>query len=421
MTAAQREPVKYGSGRIDVVAIEATWRDYGGYIVAAGLLLVIQAASIAALATQRSRSRDSEARNEAILHAIPDMMFLMSRDGTYRDFHAADQTQLLLLPEQFIGRRLRDVLPRPIADMFETRLAQLTPRQVEIVEYALAMPDGERQFEARLTLTRRGDVLAIVRDVTAPKRADALLLETQTELNRVSRLTAIGEFSASLAHEVRQPLTAILMNARACLRMLPSPAGVDSEVRAGLLDIVEASQRAEELVRRNQELFQHHTVQAVPLNINSVVVEALSMTAASLREWQVDVHTSLPRNLPQVKGDRIELEQVMLNLLTNAIDALKPLDAAARQIDVTSRLGEEGFVEISVSDRGVGLGGVDLSRMFELSYTTKKAGSGVGLSVSRAIVLAHGGQIWAGPGADGGARFSFTVPIARRPAEPATL
>jgi signal transduction histidine kinase len=229
----------------------------------------------------------------------------------------------------------------------------------------------------------------------------------QAELDRVSRLTAMGEFAAALAHELLQPLTAILLNAKTALQRLPDAVPGAEEIRAALRGVVEAGERAAEVTRRNRELFRYRTVRTAPVDINGVIEETRTLAARRLSDSGVHVATALATNLPPVRGDRVELQQVILNLIANAIDATEARPAA--RVWIRSYEEADG-IRVEVGDNGVGLGRVDTGRMFSLSYTTKPNGTGVGLSVSRAIVDAHGGRIWAEPNDDGGASFYFTLP-----------
>jgi signal transduction histidine kinase len=229
----------------------------------------------------------------------------------------------------------------------------------------------------------------------------------QAELDRVSRLTAMGEFAAALAHELLQPLTAILLNAKTALQRLPDAVPGAEEIRAALRGVVEAGERAAEVTRRNRELFRYRTVRTAPVDINGVIEESRTLAARRLSDSGVHVATALATNLPPVRGDRVELQQVILNLIANAIDATEARPAA--RVWIRSYEEADG-IRVEVGDNGVGLGRVDTGRMFSLSYTTKPNGTGVGLSVSRAIVDAHGGRIWAEPNDDGGASFYFTLP-----------
>ena len=252
-------------------------------------------------------------------------------------------------------------------------------------------------------------------DITDRKQAEQSLAEAHAEISRVSRLTALGEFAAALSHELRQPLTAILMNAESSLHFLEKT-GLDHQgtqaMKETLQDLVESAHHAEAVIRSNRELFRNQRVQTSALEINDVVREVLALSAARLREHHVTVTAALAKDLPSARGDRIELLQVLLNLLANAIDAMDPVEEAKRRITITTSQSDAGAVVVAVRDCGVGLDAVDMQRMFTLSYTTKATGTGVGLSVSRSIIEAHGGRIWASPNADCGATFSFSLPVA---------
>jgi PAS domain S-box-containing protein len=390
----------------------AAWDQYRGYIIAAATLLVFQGVMIAALVVQRSRRRKVEARHAAILSAAPDMMFLLTREGVFLDYHAPNPRDLLVAPESFVGRNMSDVLPPPVAAAFAGAFARLgrEPAPV-IVEYTLSMPDGEHHYEGRVVPCRESEVLTVVRDVTQRKRSERTLIQAQADLSRLSRLTALGEFTAAISHEIRQPLTVILLNARTSLRWLAGGAPDLTEVRAALTDVVDAGQRANEIIRRNRELFKHHTVQKRPLDLTTVIGEVAALAKSRLEAASVTLVSSVRPDVPAVQGDRVELQQVLLNLIGNSIDAMDGAEADTRLIEISSSLAPDGKVRVSVRDTGVGLAGVDRVRMFELSYTTKPSGSGVGLSISRSIVEAHGGELWAEESTGRGATFSFTLPV----------
>jgi signal transduction histidine kinase len=329
------------------------------------------------------------------------------------DYHAPDVEHLIVQPEFFLGRHMSEVLPLGVAELFANAFSRLSREPGPIVvEYPLVMSGGTRYYEARIVRCRATEALTVVRDVTEQRRSEQTLHQAQADLSRLSRLTALGEFAASIAHEIRQPLTAILMNAKTCLRWLNGSSPDLSEVRAALTDVVEAGQRANEIIRRNRELFKHHTVQKTTLDLNGVVRDVEVLARSRLQAAHVSLVTSMTPDAPPVRGDRVELQQVLLNLIGNSIDALEPIDPSLRLIEVSSAVATDGNLKISVRDTGVGLEGVDRERMFSLSYTTKPSGSGVGLSISRSIVEAHGGQLWAEPDDNGcGATFCFTLPV----------
>ena len=285
------------------------------------------------------------------------------------------------------------------------------------LEYRLRRFDGEYRWVLDIGTPRYDSAAQFLGyigccfDITDRRQAEQALGEAHAEISRVSRLTALGEFAAALSHELRQPLTAILMNAGTTLDQLEKTPLDHQAMKEGLDDLVDAGHRAEAVIQRNRELFRHQTVQTSALDINAVVREVVVLSAARLREHHVTVATALTDDLPAVRGDRIELLQVLLNLLANAVDAMERDEKAERRITITTSRLDQGAVVVAVKDRGVGLDAVDMQRMFTLSYTTKAAGTGVGLSISRSIIQAHGGRIWASQNADRGATFSFSVPV----------
>lgn len=284
------------------------------------------------------------------------------------------------------------------------------------LEYRLRRFDGEYRWlldlgTPRYDSTRQfAGYIGCCFDITDRKQAEQALGEAHTEISRVSRLTALGEFAAALSHELRQPLTAIIMNARSSLYQLQKIPPDHEAVKEALDDLVDAGHRAEAVIQRNRELFRHHRVQTSALDINAVVREVVVLSATRLQEHHVTVVTELADDLPAVRGDRIELLQVLLNLLANAIDAMEQVERSERRITITTSPLDQGAVVVAVKDCGVGLGAVDMQRMFTLSYTTKATGTGVGLSISRSIIQAHGGSIRASQNADRGATFSFSLP-----------
>jgi len=389
------------------------------YTLAVIALLIVQAVMIATLWLQRTRRRESEARTLAILRAAPDLMFLQTRDGVFLDYYAPERDRLLVAPEQFIGRNMRDVLPPPLVE----RLVPLFERvgesdQPVIAEYSLAFDGDERWFEARMVPC--GDkVLSVVRDISdrtrtaaAQKLTDESLRHAHADLERMSRLVAFGEFATSIAHEVSQPLTAIILNARTCLKWLSDPEPDLAEVRATLSEVIDAGKRADAIITRNRELFRHRIVEKHRLSVNDLMREVEALASSRLRMHRVRLETTIAGDLPEVFADRIELSQLLLNLIANAIDAMQGLEVTSRVVTITAQATREQEVEVSVRDAGAGLAGVDLERMFTTGYSTKPKGTGVGLSICRAIVEAHGGRIRATPNQGSGATFSFTIPVA---------
>ena len=236
--------------------------------------------------------------------------------------------------------------------------------------------------------------------------------EQRTQLTHLSRVAMLGELSGGIAHELNQPLTAILSNAQAAQRFIANQTG-NPEVLAEILhDIVAADQRAGEVIRRLHALFKRGETQLRPLDINALVGEALDIVRGDLATRSIDVRRQFDAPLPAVSGDRVELQQVLLNLVVNASEAMSASRAPGPRILTVRTEAEAGAVKVSVIDSGPGFTAGQYARMFEPFYTTKAQGLGLGLSISRAIVRVHNGHLWGDPNPGGGASFHFTLPAA---------
>ena len=246
-------------------------------------------------------------------------------------------------------------------------------------------------------------------DITSRKQAEAELQERRGELAHLSRVTMLGELSGSLAHELNQPLTAILSNAEAAQRNLDAESPDLAEVREILADIVDEDERAGEVIRRLRLLFKKGEVQQQALDANELVLEVLKLMRSDLVNHRVSVETALASGHPTVRGDRVQLQQVLLNLVMNACDAMAKNLPTHRRLTVRTVAPNLAGLRIEVSDMGRGLPEGDPERVFERYYTTKPNGLGLGLSVCRTIIAAHGGTLEALNNPEGGATFVCTL------------
>jgi signal transduction histidine kinase/integral membrane sensor domain MASE1 len=281
------------------------------------------------------------------------------------------------------------------------------------LEYPRPSPGGERWFAmAVLPLNRdEGGAVVSLTDVTERRRVELDAQQTRQELAHFTRVSTIGELTASLAHELNQPLTGILANARAAQRFLASPRPNLGEVGDCLEDIVADDRRAGDVIRRLRELLRKGKVRPVLLDINLLVGEVVKLLSSDAIMRDVSITVDLDPNLPLVEGDRVQMQQVILNLLMNAMEALTGSNARVRAATVrTMRDGEE-TVHVEVEDTGPGLEPGTEATIFEPFYTTKAEGMGMGLSIARSIVVASGGRIWAVNNRAGGATFHVTVPV----------
>jgi signal transduction histidine kinase len=239
-------------------------------------------------------------------------------------------------------------------------------------------------------------------------------MKTQGELAHLSRMLSIAQLTASIVHEVGQPLTGVVTNGQACLEWLATDPPNLEKARRTTENIVRDGTRAGAVLSRIRALFKKEAPAKEWLSINEVVEEIAGFLREEAGRRGVRIRMELGPNLPKVNADRVQLQQVMLNLVVNAMDALSGVAATDREVIVSSRAGDANHVTVMVEDSGEGLGSEDASRIFEPFFTTKASGIGMGLSISRSIIESHSGRIWAAPGKSRGAIVQFSIPIATR-------
>jgi signal transduction histidine kinase/ligand-binding sensor domain-containing protein len=241
------------------------------------------------------------------------------------------------------------------------------------------------------------------------KQAEVALRQAQGDLAHANRVSSMGELSASLAHEVTQPIAAAITDANTCLRWLSREQPDVEEARAAASRVVQDGKRAGDIVARVRLLFKKGTLQREAVDVNEIIREMALLLHGEAAQHAVSIRTVLAADLPAVIGDRVQLQQVLMNLMMNSVDAMKDMEGA-RELTLQSQVGEEGRVLISVSDTGVGLPPDQADRVFDAFFTTKSHGTGMGLRISRSIVEAHHGRLWASANSPRGARFCFTLP-----------
>ena len=376
--------------------------------------LIDVAADIARIAIEQRRAYEalahSEARTRAILRAIPDWMFLTTLDGVILDFHAQDASKLYATPAAFLGRAVRDVLPASVAHALAGAFTRaIATNEPEKVEYTLDIGGREGFFEA-VVVTCDGDkILSMVRDITDRRRAELEADSHRRELAHLGRVATLVELSGTLAHELSQPLTAVLSNAQAARRLLDrDPPDVD-QIRDALDDIIRNDKRAGAVIEHLRSLLRKGESTRQPINLNEVVRETLDLAVGELLTRRVAVTWALGDAIPLVLADRVQLQQVVLNLVMNACDAMDGTPAAERRLVVATANGD-GFVRLAVTDRGPGIPDGQLERVFEPFVTFRDQGLGLGLAISRSIVTDHGGSIRAENNPEGGATFHCALP-----------
>lgn len=383
--------------------------------VPAELRLVDVAASISGIAIEHQRAqealRHSEERNRAILRAIPDLMFILSDSGVFIDYHAQDPTALMLPPNEFLGKAIADVLPPAIAQpLFAAMKGTLQSGEPERFEYSVEYAQGRRFREASVVRLDGDKFLSIVRDITDRKRAEMDAAVQRRELAHLGRVTTLGELSGALAHELSQPMSAILINAQAARRMLSHDPVDLIELRATLDDIIANDKRAGTVIERLRALLKKGDGTFEPLDLNEVVTDMLALIHSDLLARRVSLRTHLLSSSLPVHGDRVQLQQVLLNLVLNACESMSAADVDERLLTVTTTI-ENGFASMSVADLGIGIPDDQLTAVFEPFVTFRERGLGLGLAISRSLVVAHGGQIVARNNTDRGATFTCILPL----------
>jgi signal transduction histidine kinase len=276
------------------------------------------------------------------------------------------------------------------------------------VKYLRVVAHGTRDQEGQL------EYIGAVQDVTHRRHTEEALAKLRAELARAARVTSLGVLTAAIAHEVNQPLAGIVTNASTCRRMLaidpPDVEGARETARRTIRD----AERASEVVKRLHALFCKKGATSESLDLNEVTREVVALSLSELERNKVIVRTELAAELPRVQGDRVQLQQVIVNLLLNASDAMSGVVDRPRQLVIGTERDAEDHVRLSVRDAGVGFEPQGMDRLFDAFYTTKSSGMGIGLSVSRFIIESHKGRLWATPNDGPGATFSFSIPCGPR-------
>ena len=283
---------------------------------------------------------------------------------------------------------------------FRLQMPDSSLKHLHVVAHATRDQDGQLEY------------IGAVQDVTERRLSEDALEKVRSELAHVARVTTLGALTASIAHEVNQPLSGIITNASTCLRMLaadpPNIEGARETARRAIRD----GNRAADVIKRLRALFSNTGVATESVDLNEATREVLALSSSDLQRGGVLVRAELAEKLPKVTGDRVQLQQVMLNLVLNASQAMSPVDDRPRQLVIRTSRDDGDRVRLTVQDAGIGLDMSNLERLFDAFYTTKSDGMGIGLSVSRSIVESHGGRLWAEPNDGPGATFSFSIPRA---------
>jgi PAS domain S-box-containing protein len=365
--------------------------------------------------TEQKRAQAAEYLTEKVFESLPDRVSVVGRDYRYRRINPAFERHLKLPATAVVGLHVKDVMG---ADIFEQKVKPRLDRCFagEDVSYADWFPDREgRQYLAisysplRLDPDRVEDALVIVRDLTDHMLASEALRQAQADLAHISRVTTMGELTASLAHEINQPIAAAVTDANACLRWLSRAQPEVEEAREAAMRMSKDCQRAADIISRVRLLFRKGAAQREPVDVNEVIEEMMVLLRGEAGRYSIPIHADLASGLPRVKADRVQLQQVFMNLMLNGIDAMKDVGTPG-QLTITSRRGAGGQLLFSVTDTGVGLPPELTDQIFNAFFTTKRDGTGLGLPISRSIIESHGGRLWAAGNSGRGTTFQFTLP-----------
>lgn len=372
----------------------------------------------------RQRAEEDHRKIAALVENSNDFIGLATLEGNALFVNPAGQAMLGLRDDAHVqATNVRDYLPAKEQDRLRDEILPAVAAagrwggemHFRHFETGALIPMLAQIFFIREAGSERPLALATIsRDITERKRAEEAAQKAQAELARVTRITAMGELAASIAHELNQPLGAIVNNSNTCLRLCAHQRRPKPEWREALVDIGRDAARASEIIQRIRTLGQQTTERWTPLQLGSVLGTVLALVRPELAKQHLVVEASMSRRLPNVIGNGVQLQQVFLNLIMNAIEAVSAApESARRTIAVAgrrSRLGERAAVLISVSDSGPGITGDVAARLFEPFFTTKPQGTGMGLRISRSIVEAHGGQLWLLPDQHDGTTFCFALP-----------
>jgi PAS domain S-box-containing protein len=368
--------------------------------------------------------RDRDTKTRRIIDSALDAVLSIDERGRVTEWNAQAETMFgwgrdeavgRTLSELFIPHRYRDAHDKGLKHFLTTGEGPLLNRRIEIT--ALHRDGTEFPVEVSIApyqIDGNWEFSGFVRDITEKKAAEASTRrhrEMEMELAHANRLATMGQLSASIAHEVNQPIGAAVTNAHAAARWLGAmPPNMD-EVRQALSRIVTNGNRATDVLSRIRAFIKKAPPRNESLDVNHAVLEVVALTRSEAKKNKVDVQMQLAEGLPVVQGDRVQLQQVLLNLIINAIEAMSASEAGSRRLLISSAKSEPNDVSIEVQDSGPGLPVASVEQIFQAFYTTKPAGLGMGLSICRSIVEAHGGKLRAAAGDPTGAIFTFTLPV----------
>jgi two-component system sensor kinase FixL len=377
--------------------------------------------------TQRKEAQEALLRSESELNTAQEMAnignYVIPYGGLGDDYLSPQFWRILGLEPRELPKGVLPLLASVIEstdrDLFANALATLENGALSFdITYRIVRPDGSMRFIHHIAQVHRESERIVrhsgtLHDITDRQRAADETRDMQERLTHFGRISTMGEMAAGIAHEINQPLTAIATYAQGCLRMMSNPGALDTdELSIGLKQIEGQALRAGEVIRRLRSFVKNKEVRREPVDPNQLLDDLLMLAQTDTRHHNVRIRIEAGEDLPQVQADPVQMQQVILNLVRNSIDAMLDMPQERREIVLRTRLNEEGDVEFMVADRGPGLSDAAKQKLFDPFFTTKSGGTGLGLAISMSIVRAHGGKVWYRPNAGGGACFYFSLPSA---------
>jgi two-component system, LuxR family, sensor kinase FixL len=360
---------------------------------------------------------DSEGHRAAVLNTVPDGVLTIDEGGWVQSINPAVERLFVRPSHQLIGHHLSELIDG-MSPVFDRLMPDARPATLYEHSWDLnaRRSDGSTfpiEFSAgRFEQLGSERYTVVIRDISARRKAEARVREHEAELAHVSRVSLAGEMAAGLAHELSQPLTAITAYARGCLRLLAGPVPETAMLHEGISEVVQQAERAGDVLSRLREFVRGRDHQRALIEVGPLIESTVSLIRMEAIQRQVEIETQIDPHLPTVLADQIQIQQVLLNLLRNAIDAIDGSNTERRLIVIKARYKNRCVVEISVADSGPGIATEMAETLFDPFVTTKPLGMGMGLSISRSIVESHGGSLRMARGVPFGAIFLFDLPTA---------
>ncbi len=360
--------------------------------------------------------RESEEQWKAVFENNPTMYFMVDASGAIVSVNPFGAEQLGFTVDELIGRPVQNLFHAEDREAVERNTAICFERRGQTISWEARKirKNGEalwvREMARVMLIKDRPVALIVCEDITERKRVSEALREVQTDLAHANRVATMGQLTASIAHEVNQPIAATVTNAQAALRWLVCQPPDLEEVQQALARIVRDGGRAGDVIGRIRELVKKAPLRNDRVAINEAILEVVALTHGEAAKNGVSVRTQLAEGLPPIEGDRVQVQQVILNLIINAIEAMSGASGGMREVLISTMKTEPDAVQVAVRDSGPGLAPAAMESLFEAFYTTKPSGLGMGLSICRSIIEAHGGRLWASANLPRGAIFQFTAP-----------